>query len=123
MAKILAADDSPIIRKLVGRVLTSAGHSVTTVEDGDEAIAEAHRTEYDLLILDLHMPRMNGLEALRRLRKTRTYYRTPILVFTADHRDAVRKQVKAAGANARIHKPPRPAQLIGIVQKLLDLGQ
>lgn len=69
-ARILIADDEPDIRDFIGQVLARAGHEVTIVGDGADALARATDADYDLLILDHHMPRMTGLAVAGALRDT-----------------------------------------------------
>ena len=71
MAVILSADDDPDIRRLIERVLSRAGHRVILAPDGRAALDTAFSQDLDLVILDVDMPRMNGLDACRTLRNDR----------------------------------------------------
>ena len=67
--KILLAEDDPTIRKLYGEVLESCGHAVITARDGREALTQIAEGECDLVVMDLHMPNMNGFEALEEMKR------------------------------------------------------
>ena len=70
MTRILVAEDEPAILDAVAYTLRGEGYDVETVEDGEQALAQAHRDEFDLLILDLMLPKLSGTEILRRVRST-----------------------------------------------------
>src|SRR5690606_24711281 len=80
MPRILIADDEPNIRDVISFALTRAGHSVTTARNGNEALQQARRTPPDLVVLDIGMPEMDGLEVCRQLRKISD---VPILFLSA----------------------------------------
>jgi DNA-binding NtrC family response regulator len=81
MAKILVVDDEPNIRRLFRDELEEEGHKIEQAGDGAEALAEVERTNCDLVILDLRMPEMNGLECLEKIRERRPGL--PVIVCTA----------------------------------------
>ena len=101
--RILVAEDDAILADGLTRSLRRAGHAVDWVRDGAEADSAAAAGEFDLLILDLGLPKMNGLEALRRLRGRGS--RLPVLILTAQ--DGVRERVRALdlGADDYLVKP------------------
>lgn len=100
--KILVVDDDPIIRKLLFEVLTSDGHRVTVTENGLEALKEAQRHTFEFIFLDVHMPIMNGLETLIRIR--RLYPETSVAMMDS-YPDQLVNQAKREGALTCIHKP------------------
>ena len=79
--RILVADDDDAIRTLLTRILTQAGHHVTTCEDGHEALWKLKGQRYSLLVLDFHMPRRTGLEIIRDLRHNGD--KTPVILMSA----------------------------------------
>ncbi|MDX1588117.1 MAG: response regulator, partial [Oleiphilaceae bacterium] len=99
MAKnILIVDDSISIRQMVGFTLKKAGYSVTEAADGEEALKKARTGQFDLVITDQNMPKMDGLTLTRSLRGLGQYKRTPILMLTTEASDSMKSQGKAAGA-------------------------
>lgn len=82
-AKILLADDNPAIRDIVSDILTDAGFSVITAEDGQDALDKIYKQNPDLLILDYEMPKKNGFEVVEDVRQHPGYLHTPIIIFTA----------------------------------------
>jgi len=119
MASILIVDDSPSMRRMVGFTLTEAGHDITEAADGEQALAAAARAPGDLVLTDLNMPGMGGLELIARLRAMPEYRRIPILILTTESSDGMKEQAKAAGADGWIVKPFNPERLIAVVDKVL----
>jgi len=119
--RILVADDEPHIRRILAALLGTAGFAVIEASDGDEALEalDAPLTP-DLLILDLMMPRMSGLEVLNRLRERPAHRRTPVIVLTAKGQDADRQAVLSAGAVDFMTKPFSPKKLISRIQEILS---
>jgi len=101
--RILLADDDPRVIQVVGRYLDLEGYEVETVGDGESAVRRATANPPDLIILDIMMPAIDGLEACRRIRANEATARTPILMFSAlsEESDAAR----SAGADGLIAKP------------------
>ena len=116
MAIVLTVDDSPSIRQMVKVTLEPAGHQVIEAGDGVQGLAKAQTSRPDIVITDLNMPVMNGLELIRALRKERTLTGMPILFLTTD---AVKQEAKSAGATGWITKPFKPEQLLTVVGKLV----
>jgi CheY-like chemotaxis protein len=100
--KILVADDDPIIRKLLFQVLTSDGHEVTITENGLEASKQAQKQAFELVFMDVHMPIMNGLEALLSIRKLCPEV---AVVMMDSYPDQLVRQAESRGALTCIHKP------------------
>jgi DNA-binding response OmpR family regulator len=80
---VLVADDDPIIQRILRLNLELEGYSVTTASDGVEALESLARTPYDLVVLDVMMPRLDGLEVLRRIREQATTAGIPVIMLTA----------------------------------------
>lgn len=119
MATILAVDDSPSIRQLIKVVLGPAGHSILEAGNGAEGLAKAKSSALNLIITDLNMPVMNGIEMIRHLRGLPALTGVPILFLSTESDDGVKQQAKAAGATGWITKPFKPDQLLAVVSKLV----
>jgi two-component system, chemotaxis family, chemotaxis protein CheY len=119
MATILTVDDSPSIRQMINVVLGPAGHTVIEAGDGAQGLAKAKSTKVDLVITDLNMPVMNGLELIKALRGLPSLIGLPIVFLTTESNDAVKQEAKSAGATGWITKPFKPEQLLAVVGKLV----
>src|SRR4051812_41608772 len=112
MSTILLVEDDPDIRHLVSYKLVRGGFTVNEAEDGFSALREALRDPPDLVILDVRMPRMSGLEVCRELRAGPRTARVPIIMLTARARSQDLEQAYAAGASDYIVKPFSPRELL-----------
>ncbi|WP_054674952.1 response regulator [Parasalinivibrio latis] len=119
MHKILAADDSVSIRQMVSHTLKEAGYMVETANDGAEALNKAKTGKFDVIISDVNMPVMDGLEFVRQLRTVPQYKFTPILMLTTETSSEKKSQGKAAGATGWIVKPFNPDTLLKTLQRVL----
>lgn len=119
MATILTVDDSPSIRQMIKVVLGPAGHNVLEAGDGAQGLETAKAAKPDLVITDLNMPVMNGLELIKALRKQPSLLGIPIVFLTTESNDATKQEAKAAGATGWITKPFKPEQLLAVVSKLV----
>jgi len=120
MALILAVDDSTTMRQMVSFTLTNAGHEVLEAQNGDEAIKLAKSNKFDLIITDVNMPGMNGIELVRALRAMPECKFTPVLMLTTEGGADMKQQGKAAGATGWIVKPFNPEVLLSTLKKVLD---
>ena len=121
MTSLLTVDDSPSIRMAIRIALSGAGHSVTEAADGKEGLAKASASKFDMIITDLNMPNMNGLEMIREIRKLPIQAGTPIIFLTTESDDGLKAEAKAAGATGRLVKPFQPEQLIKVTRKVLGV--
>ncbi|MFW5792714.1 MAG: response regulator [Bacteroidota bacterium] len=120
MAKnILIIDDSESIREVVIFTLEQAGHKVLSGVDGQDALKLLDGREIDLIITDLHMPNMNGIEFIKEVRKTEKYKYTPILYLTTESQQSKKMEAKQAGATGWIVKPFMPEKLLAAINKIL----
>lgn len=108
--RVLVVDDNAINRAVVERLLRRLGCAVTAVDDGEAGVAAAGVGRYDLVLMDVQMPGVDGLEAARRLRATGD--RTPIVALTASTAESDRARCLAVGMDAVLHKPLRRAELV-----------
>jgi two-component system chemotaxis response regulator CheY len=119
MAKrILTVDDSRSIRQMLVMTLKSAGYDVTEAEDGVEAYNHAKRQQFDLILTDINMPNMNGIELTTNLRAMPSYKFTPILCLTTESSDDMKNQGRSAGATGWLLKPFAPEKLLATINKV-----
>jgi two-component system phosphate regulon response regulator PhoB len=119
MSTILLVEDDPDIRHLVSYKLSRGGFRVIEADDGLTALREAHRDPPDLVILDVRMPRMSGLDVCRELRASPRTARVPIIMLTARARPQDLEQAYAAGATDYVVKPFSPRALLERVENTL----
>ncbi len=115
---ILLAEDNPINQRVGRLLLERAGHEVDTVADGAEAIEAVLRRRYDVVLMDVQMPVMGGLEATRRLRATCPGGGPPVVALTAAVAAADRDACRAAGMDDYLSKPLRPDKLAALLATL-----
>lgn len=115
---ILAADDEEGIRYMLDQLLSKDEYTVHLVTDGDEAVEMAEREDYDVIILDVKMPRMSGLDAMTRIRQIRPG--TPVLVITAHGSISIAHQAIAAGAYDYFTKPFDITELRIVVKRAIE---
>jgi two-component system, chemotaxis family, chemotaxis protein CheY len=119
MKTILTVDDSASIRQMVKITLSAAGYRVIEAGDGREGLTQANSNSVNMIVTDLNMPVMNGLEFIRALRQLPSYRGVPIVFLTTESDDALKQQAKAAGATGWITKPFKQEQLLAVAKKLL----
>lgn len=103
--RILLAEDNPSNRKLATMMLDAGGFSLQAVEDGELAIKACRESDFDVILMDLHMPRCDGLAATRQLRALQAYQHVPIIGLTASVLPEDRNACLAAGMNVHLAKP------------------
>ncbi|MCO6460102.1 MAG: response regulator transcription factor [Saprospiraceae bacterium] len=118
-AKILVVDDEEDIREILGYNLTKEGFSVETASNGKLALTAAHSFLPDLIILDIMMPEMNGIEFCRQLKKNPVFKDTRIAFLTARSEDMTHIQALDSGGDDFIAKPVKPAVLISKIKAIL----
>jgi signal transduction histidine kinase/CheY-like chemotaxis protein/HPt (histidine-containing phosphotransfer) domain-containing protein len=123
-ARILLAEDVVMNQELVVTMLTRWGHTIDVVSDGAAAVDAVMRSRYDLVLMDVQMPVMDGLEAMRRIRQLGgAFEKLPILAMTANVMAHDREACRAAGANAHVGKPFIPDTLRATIAQWLTWGQ
>jgi two-component system chemotaxis response regulator CheY len=120
LASILVVDDSTTMRQMVTFTLTSVGHQVVEAADGNQAVEAAKKQRFDLVISDVNMPGMNGIDLVRTLRGIPDYKFIPMLVLTTESAQDVKQRGKEAGATGWIVKPFSPEVLLATLKKVLD---
>lgn len=118
-AEVLLVEDDPVNMLIAQTLLLQAGLRVTCVADGEQAVAAAAAQHFDLILMDIQMPRMNGFEATRRIRALPAHPTTPIVALTANAFAEDRQQCLAAGMNDFLAKPFEPRALYATVRRWL----
>ena len=116
---ILVVDDSAAVRNQLRSALEGDGFAVVEAENGERGVEAASAGMIDLIIVDVNMPVMDGIEMIRHVRSMEQHRTTPIFVLTAEFGENVVKQGKAAGATAWIVKPVKPDVLIKGIRGVL----
>jgi signal transduction histidine kinase/CheY-like chemotaxis protein len=122
-ARVLVAEDNPINREVALALLRAVWLEVDFAEDGAAAIEKARQASFDLVLMDMHMPVMDGLQATRALRAMPGLQDVPILAMTADAFDDSRSACLAAGMNDFVSKPVEPQTLYTTLLQWLDRGR
>lgn len=116
--KILVVDDSSSMRHLINFTLSQDGYDVVEAIDGKDALSKLEDIAVDLIISDLNMPRLNGLDLIRNVRKSNHRF-MPIVMLTTESDPQKKQEGKLAGATAWIVKPFKREQLLFVVSKVL----
>lgn len=116
---IMTVDDSTSVRQMVSFTLKNAGYGVIEAKDGMDALAKANGAGVNMVITDLNMPNMDGIELIRNLRGDPAYRFVPIIMLTTESQDSKKQEGRQAGATGWIVKPFRPEQLLAVVKKVL----
>ena len=119
MHSILAVDDSASMRQMVSFTLKNAGYDVVEAVDGEDAFEKARTRDFDLVLTDQNMPRLDGIGLTRKLRETPKFKTTPILILTTESSDQMKQAGRAAGATGWRVKPFNPAKLIEVIRKVV----
>ncbi|CAK0764162.1 two-component system, chemotaxis family, chemotaxis protein CheY [Gammaproteobacteria bacterium] len=116
---ILTVDDSASVRQVVTIALEAAGYGVVQAADGQEALVRLKTAPIDLIITDINMPNLNGIDLIKQVRTMPGYKFVPIVTLTTVTDEAKKQEGRAAGATAWIVKPFTPDQLRAVVKKVL----
>ncbi|RYE84958.1 MAG: response regulator [Myxococcales bacterium] len=120
--RVLLVEDNPVNQIVASKMLERGGHRVWLASDGRAALDHLARDVFDLVLMDVQMPEMDGLEATRQLRELEraTGRRTPVIALTARAAAADRAEALAAGVDAYLVKPFRAAELQGAMRQALE---
>jgi CheY-like chemotaxis protein len=123
--RVLLAEDNAVNQKIAMRVLEKHGHHVTVAADGRQALAALDRAIFDVVLMDVQMPEMDGFEATAAIRgrERETGNHLPIIAMTAHAMPGDRERCIAAGMDSYIAKPLKAAELIELLEKLADATQ
>jgi CheY-like chemotaxis protein len=119
--RVLLAEDEPLNQEVSRSVLEEVGFDVDLAGDGAEAVAMAREGRYALILMDMQMPKLNGIEATRAIRALPGYAHTPILAITANAFDEDARACIEAGMNDHISKPVAAEVLYGTILKWLSM--
>jgi len=117
--KILIVEDNPQNMRLFEMLLGAKGYALLKAIDGEEALDIAKRERPDLIIMDIRLPRMNGLEVTKKLRENSAFRRTPIIATTAYAMRGDKERAIEAGCNAYLSKPFNIHELTGTITEML----
>ena len=121
---ILVGEDNPTNQKVIRKILEYGHHLVTLAENGEQVLDTLERNDFDLIILDMHMPVMNGIEAAKLFRFTFPEKKhIPILMLTANATTEAIKACEEAGMDAYLTKPVEPQKLLNTISSLVENGQ
>ncbi len=115
----MTVDDSASVRQMVSFTLQGAGHVVIEAVDGVDALSKLQGSKVNMVITDLNMPNMDGIELIRKLRADPLYKFIPIIMLSTESQAAKKEEGKSAGATGWIVKPFKPKQLLAVVKKVL----
>lgn len=116
---ILTVDDSTSVRQMVSFTLKSAGYDVIEATDGQDALKKLATSQVQMILTDLNMPVMDGLELIRQVRAGGNHQFVPIVMLTTESQDVKKQAGRSAGATGWIVKPFNPPQLLAVVKKVL----
>ncbi|MDR3566563.1 MAG: response regulator [Syntrophobacteraceae bacterium] len=117
---IMTADDSASVRQMVNFTLMNAGFEVVEAVDGKDALSKLSKTPVHMLITDLNMPNMDGIELIRNVRALSSSLKfIPIIMLTTESQPEKKMEGKTAGATGWIIKPFKPEQLLSVIKKVL----
>jgi two-component system chemotaxis response regulator CheY len=117
--RILTVDDSRTILAMLHHTLANAGYDVLQAEDGQRGLDVLAREPVDMIITDINMPVMDGIQFIREVRGSGRHHSLPILILTTETSQDKRAQARAAGGTGWIVKPFDPEKLISIIQRVM----
>ena len=116
---ILIVDDSDSLREVVGIALKNAGYEVIEGADGQEGLNQLDGKKIHLIISDVNMPNMNGIEMVKKIKDMAAYKFTPIIMLTTESGENLKDEGRSAGVKAWMVKPFKPEQMLDAVSKLI----
>ena len=117
---VLIVDDTPDVREMYGEYLTAHGFRVSTAPDGELGIASAKQRRPDCIVMDLSMPKVDGITAIKHLKADPRTHDVPVILLTGYPYKAIEQGALEAGADAFLTKPCLPEDLESHVQRLID---
>ncbi|MEO0274675.1 MAG: response regulator [candidate division WOR-3 bacterium] len=122
MRKILVVDDASTVRMYHKKILTDAGFLIEEAANGLEAFEKALLNDYDLYVVDINMPKLDGYSFVEKLRASENIRQSPVIMVTTEAEDKDRERAYRAGANCYIVKPVKPDQLVGYAKILTGVS-
>lgn len=117
---ILVVDDSPMIRRIVAQILTECDYQVLLAENGEKGYEAAKEHHPDLVIMDIEMPIMNGIEATSRIKSDADTSSIPVLIFTSLGNENDINQAREAGGNGFLNKPVCKDELQAAIENIFN---
>ncbi len=122
MTSILIVDDSATARHSLRAILEKEGYSCTEAVDGNEGVAKAENNDFELIIADYHMPFLDGVEMVNKLRKGPRHEKTPVIFVTTEGNPSIAQKGKDVGAQAWVIKPYEVPPLVDAVKRAIGAG-
>ena len=119
---ILYVEDNEFNRKIVRDLLKRTAYALIEAQDGEAGVAPALEKRPDLILMDIQLPKISGIEATRRLRGEAATAATPIIALTSFALSGDEQKAKEAGATAYLAKPYSPRELLGLIRTILPEG-
>ena len=116
---IITVDDSSSIRQMIRFTLTSEGYKVLEAVDGVDALEKLTMNQVDMVLTDLNMPNMDGIEFIKNLRAQQNFKFVPIVFITTESQQEKKTEGREAGATGWIVKPFKPEHLLSVIKKLI----
>jgi len=117
--KIMTVDDSVSVRMMVGFSLKRAGYETIEAVNGLDALKKLDEHDISMVVADVNMPEMDGIEFVKKMRQHPRHKFTPVVMLTTESHESMKAKGKEAGATGWIVKPFKPDQLISVVKKVL----
>ncbi len=117
--KIMTVDDSASVRQMVSFTLREDGYEVIEACDGVDALSKMENTTLNMIVTDLNMPNMDGIELIKKVRAGSANKFVPIILLTTESQESKKQEGKSAGATGWIVKPFKPEQLLAVIKKVL----
>jgi two-component system chemotaxis response regulator CheY len=118
MKKVMTVDDSATVRQVLSTTLAEAGYEVHEACDGSDALAKLNQLQVDMLVTDLNMPNMNGIELIRQVRNMPGNRFMPIIMLTTENQPEMKQEGKSAGASGWVTKPFNRESLLAVVKMI-----
>lgn len=115
----MTVDDSASVRQMVSFTLREDGYEVIEACDGVDAISKMENTTLNMIVTDLNMPNMDGIELIKKVRAGSANKFVPIILLTTESQESKKQEGKSAGATGWIVKPFKPEQLLAVIKKVL----
>ncbi|MBT4964003.1 MAG: response regulator [Francisellaceae bacterium] len=119
MTNVLIVDDSKSMREMLSFCLEQSGFDVTSADDGTTGLETATQGNFEVIISDVNMPQMNGIDMVIEIRKLDKYKLTPILMLTTETSNEKKQVARNAGATGWMVKPFTPDKLIAAIERVL----